>query len=569
MPNQENCFTAFTQSMSAHTLPKRFTFPFYYQPHPIALAAAEQLQEHLAKQIQWQHNFGLNGNEETAIGKMFGVLVVENNEGELGYLSAFSGKVANSNHLEKFVPPVFDMLEKDSFFLSQQKIINDIHAQIKKLTINPDINQLENQLTEKRKVAEEEITVHREHIIEQRKIRKQQRLDAEQNLSHSEISQLNIQLGLESVADKNKLKWLLHNHEQIIQPIEQKLNQLLAEINNLKHERKTLSASLQQQLFDQYQFLNSKGEEKSLAEIFENTPQKTPPAGAGECAAPKLLHYAFKHKMQPIAMAEFWWGAAPKSAVRQHLNFYAACIGKCQPILNHMLSNTPMDDNPLLTNPAAGKELEIIYQDEAMVIINKPAEFLSVPGKNITDSVYTRMKERFPTASGPLIVHRLDMSTSGLMVIALNKNAHKILQRQFINRTVKKRYIALINGLLEEKEGVISLPLIGDFYDRPRQLVCFENGRPAETKWQVIEPSKDEKLNDKQVQWTRVSLLPKTGRTHQLRVHCAHTLGLNSPIIGDDLYGTSAKRLCLHAESLNLIHPVTKETMHFSCEAEF
>ena len=323
---------------------------------------------------------------------------------------------------------------------------------------------------------------------------------------------------------------------------------------------------MQKKLFAQYRFLNIGGFERSLGELFLNTAYHTahgkPPAGSGECAAPKLLQYAFKWQLKPIALAEFWWGPAPKSEVRQHQNFYAACIGKCQPILTHMLMGMDVDENPLLKNPAEGKNIDVIYQDDDMLIINKPAEFLSVPGKNISDCVHSRIKQLYPQATGAIIVHRLDMSTSGLMVIALNKPTHKNLQKQFINRDVKKRYVALIDGLLEENTGTVTLPLRGDFDDRPRQMVCQQDGKPAQTTWQVIE-------RDEQCQTTKVYLYPKTGRTHQLRVHCAHSLGLNMPIIGDDLYGTKANRLHLHAQMLELSHPITKELMHFEVDSEF
>ena len=183
-----------------------------------------------------------------------------------------------------------------------------------------------------------------------------------------------------------------------------------------------------------------------------------------------------------------------------------------------------------------------------------------MPGKNIEDSVYLRIKQSYPTATGPLIVHRLDMSTSGLMVIALSKQAHKNLQKQFINRTVKKRYVALLDGLLTAEEGLIELPLRVDLDDRPRQLVCYQYGKSAKTKWQVLERKNNQ---------TKVYFLPITGRTHQLRVHSAHVKGLDTPIVGDDLYGKKAVRLHLHAEFLQLNHPVTREVMQFQTEAEF
>jgi tRNA pseudouridine32 synthase/23S rRNA pseudouridine746 synthase len=232
-----------------------------------------------------------------------------------------------------------------------------------------------------------------------------------------------------------------------------------------------------------------------------------------------------------------------------------------------MLEGLVIDDNPLLTNPAEGKTLNILYQDEAMAIVNKPAEFLSVPGKEIEDSVYSRIRQTFPNATGPLIVHRLDMSTSGLMVIALTKDAHKQLQKQFIQRTVTKRYVALLAGTPtamadRQATGQISLPLRGDLDDRPRQLVCHEFGKAAQTYWELSHI-------DEMARTVRVYLSPKTGRTHQLRVHCAHSEGLNTPIVGDDLYGTRANRLHLHADLLMLQHPVTREQMRFQVDPDF
>jgi len=374
------------------------------------------------------------------------------------------------------------------------------------------------------------------------------------------LDSLNIRLGQESVRDKNETKALKKHWKKREVEAQDKLSVLNNDIVALSEQRKAMSLALQGRLFDQYQFLNTAGIERSLGDIFKNTVYQVPPAGSGECAAPKLLQYAFKHGMQPLALAEFWWGQPPKSEVRQHQHFYSACQGKCQPILGHMLEGVPMDSNPLLAMSGSDQKLGIVYQDEDMVVVNKPAEFLSVPGKNIEDSVYLRMKQMFPQATGPLIVHRLDMSTSGLMVIALNKKANKRLQKQFIDRTVEKRYLAVVEGLLVEDEGWIKLPLRGDFYDRPRQIVCFEHGKPAETRWEVVS-----RENNK----TRVYLYPKTGRTHQLRVHCAHVRGLAMPMVGDDLYGVKADRLHLHAESLSLQQPTTKEPLTFRVAADF
>jgi tRNA pseudouridine32 synthase/23S rRNA pseudouridine746 synthase len=338
-----------------------------------------------------------------------------------------------------------------------------------------------------------------------------------------------------------------------IDEAKQNLAVFTSKIDQLKEQRKQKSADLQQRLFNEYSFLNKHKELKSLGEIFNGNP----PAGSGECAAPKLLHYAFQNDLKPIAMAEFWWGKSPKSEVRKHKQFYPACIGKCQPILNHMLKDIDLDENPFEINPAEGKELDIIFEDDYILAVNKPAEFLSVPGKLITDSVQTRIKAKFPNA---MIVHRLDMSTSGIILFGKDELAYKKLQQQFIKRTVKKCYVALIDGILKENNGIIDLPLRGDLDNRPFQIVCFDHGKPAKTKWEIIE-IKDNK--------TLVHFYPISGRTHQLRVHASHHLGLNCPIVGDDLYGNKANRLHLHAESITFIHPILKNEITLQVQPDF
>ena len=557
---KDDCFNAFKAPISAYSLPERFTFPFYYQPHPLCLQAASELQSHLSTQTDWIHNFGLSGDDEGAIGKMFGVLLVQNKHNEIGYLAAFSGKLAESNHLAKFVPPVFDVLDEAGFYLQGQTQINQLTAHIKTLENNPQYISLADSLNNLNKTAAAEIEKQRQLMIEKKKQRKIKRTAAEAELNANELEQFKQTLGKQSVDEKNWLKDLKTYWQQKIQQAAQQHTQLNAEILALKNQRKSQSSELQLKIFNQYQFLNRHKKSKSLFDIFASTPQKKPPAAAGECAAPKLLQYAFSHQMKPLAMAEFWWGASPKSEIRKHQHFYPACQGKCKPILSHMLDDIEMDENPFLHNPGEARSFDIIYEDDAMLVINKPAGLLSVPGKNIEDSVYTRIKNNYPNATGPLIVHRLDMATSGLLLIALTKDSHKNLQKQFTKRTIKKRYCALLDGILTEDEGLIDLPLRVDLDDRPRQLVCYEYGKAAKTQWQVIE-RKDGK--------TKVHFHPITGRTHQLRVHAAHSLGLNTPIMGDDLYGDNADRLYLHAETIEFSHPITKELLSFKVDAEF
>ncbi|EOW2076587.1 RluA family pseudouridine synthase [Vibrio mimicus] len=554
-----NCFTHFISPTRDITLPKRFTYPFCYQPHPLCEIAASELQQHLLTQTHWYHPFGLTDTDPQAHGKMFGVLVVQHASGELGYLSAFSGQLAEQNELPRFVPPVFDRFADKSFFRIDGDEIASINQQVREQEADPELVRLTATIAKYQSQAEQALEQQRVLMAEQRQNRKQQREQAEL-LSEQERAVLFATLAEESVFQKRQLQFIKQEWEQRIATEESLLNAKLAIIEQLKQERKQRSAALQKKLFTGYRFANIAGVEKNLVELFSVTKNPLPPAGSGECAAPKLLHYAFQHQLKPIALAEFWWGRSPKSEIRQHKKFYPACQSKCQPILAHMLQGMELDDNPLLSNPAADKEISIVYQDEAIVVVNKPAEFLSVPGVHVHDSVLTRLQAQFSEAEGVFALHRLDMSTSGLLVFALTRRANKHLQKQFITRAVQKRYVAMLDGTLADEQGEIELPLCGDLDDRPRQKVCWQQGKPALTHWETIAVEQGR---------TRVYLYPHTGRTHQLRVHCAHHLGLNCPIVGDDLYGIQDQRLHLHAEKLSFSHPYTKQPMTFEVAADF
>jgi tRNA pseudouridine32 synthase/23S rRNA pseudouridine746 synthase len=545
----KSLFQPFKTNISGISLPEKFTFPFYYEPHELSIIASKELQKYLETQTDFEHNFGLKENQEgLVIGKMFGVLVCQNQEGELGYLWAFSGKLAGVNHLPHFVPTIFDMLQEDGFFRKEEEVLNVINRQIEILENSDELQSKTNQLETTKNEATLDIQNQKDKI-KRLKIERDEKRISFTNLSSSEIEQLEVELSEESKKESILLKKMTKYWNFQIEKTQNQVNLVLDEINQLKEERRLKSGALQQKLFAEYSFLNQFGERKSIGEIFNNNP----PAGAGECAAPKLLHYAFEHNLKPIAMAEFWWGQSPKSEIRKHKQFYPACKSKCEPILlSHMLKGLDMETNPFQENPAEGKNIEIVFEDEVLAVINKPAEFLSVPGKIISDSVYQRVKELYPNATGPLIVHRLDMSTSGVMLIAKDEETYVKLQSQFIKRTIKKRYVALLDGILEENEGCINLPLRVDLDDRPRQLVCYEHGKPAQTKWKKIEIRNNQTL---------VYFYPITGRTHQLRVHASHELGLKTPIVGDDLYGTKAHRLHLHAESLIFDHPISKKRL--------
>lgn len=554
-------FQHFSTPINDFKLPEKFTFPFYYEPHPLCELAASEVQNYLQTQTDFEHNFGLDSSKEgMVIGKMFGVLVVKNHQDEIGYITAVSGKLAEKNIHKKFVPPVYDMLTKDSYFLQEEDVLNGINTELDALENNSEYLILLAQYKSERKKAAIDIQEKKELQKAAKKERNLRKDKAQSELSSEAYATFKDAMDKESLEGKYFFNNVNRYWGHTLNSLKEKLSVFSSRIEILKEERKVKSAALQDYLFEQYQFLNSKKEVKNLSQIFpENSDQKMP-AGSGECAAPKLLQYAFSHHLKPIAMAEFWWGQSPNKEIRKHQYFYPACQGKCKPILHHMLEGIVMDTNPMLQNPAVGKELETIFEDEDLIVVYKPAEFLSVPGIHIQDSVYTRIKQQVKNISGPIIVHRLDMSTSGLLVLAKNKKSHKALQSQFINKTIRKRYTALLDGIVNDDKGIINIPLRGDLADRPRQMVCFEHGKPAETRWEVIE-RKDGK--------TKVYFYPITGRTHQLRVHASHSLGLNIPIIGDDLYGKKSDRLYLHADTLEFSHPTTKQKMVLHKQADF
>ena len=561
MPTTTKNFFHFLDLNEPATPPARFTFPFHYTPHPLALAAVADLQNHLQAQTEWHHDFGHGEDAGVgAKGKMFGVLVVENENGELGYLAAFSGKLADSNHLPGFVPPVYDVLLAEGFYKKGEKEVNAINAQIETLESAEELAVAKEELARTQEQAKDEIAKEKATIKAAKADRKTQRTIAEQTLPETEFIELKEALARQSVGSHFALKDLVRAWDKRLETATQALQVLTNEIARLKTLRKTMSNDLQHRIFAEYRFLDANANVRDLTDIFKDTIFKTPPAGAGECAAPKLMQFAYLHNYTPVAMAEFWWGQSPRSEIRKHGHFYPACRGKCEPILGHMLGGLDVDPNPMLENPAAGKALPIIYEDDQLLVVDKPHEFLSVPGRTIEDSVWLRIKQQYPDATGPLIVHRLDMSTSGLLLLTKTKETHKLLPHQFFKRSVKKRYVALLEGDVKGDEGIIDLPLRGDIEDRPRQIVCHEHGKTSRTHWKVIERGNGQ---------TRVHLWPVTGRTHQLRVHVAHPHGLNTPIVGDDLYGQPADRLHLHAEWISFVHPHTKEEVMFETVAGF
>lgn len=343
----------------------------------------------------------------------------------------------------------------------------------------------------------------------------------------------------------------------------QKEREIMASVDH-----KEMSQALQLWLFRQYRMLNARGEEKDLVEIWQDyhsSPRirekyPLPPGGTGDCCAPKLLQYAYQHDLKPVCMAEFWWGPSPKSEVRHHGQFYPACSGKCKPVLAWMLQGLDVDPNPEVQG-LRHQEPRIVWEDEVMVVVDKPSGMLSLPGKIGDDSVATWALKRWP---GAMLVHRLDMMTSGILLVAKTSDAYYHLQKQFEERTIKKKYLAVVEGVPQQEHGIIDLPLSSDPLNRPYQMVDYAHGKRAITEYRALtrvtkEPSRC---------YTLLALWPHTGRTHQLRMHCAHEQGLGCPIVGDELYGQKADRLYLQAQAITFVHPVTGKRMHFELKED-
>ena len=560
----------FKKPVSHLALPEKFTYPFHYTPHPLCVLAAEEVKAYIASRKEWQ--------EELASGKMFGVLIVQtdngitnNEENQIGYLAAFSGNLAGKNLHPYFVPPVYDLLQPEGFFKIEEEQISAINIRIRELENSSsylDSKEKWKIETEQAKAVLNQAKAELKMAKEAREIRRQ----SSPELSEEEQASLI----RESQYQKAEYKRLEKEWKKRLEELETEVRYFDIEIERLKTERKERSAALQRKLFEQFRMLNAQGEVKDLYTIFEQTVQKVPPAGAGECALPKLLQYAYLHQLKPLAMAEFWWGDSPKNEIRHHGYYYPSCKGKCEPILQHMLQGLEVDENPLLNPVHEEEELEIVFEDEWLLIVNKPAGMLSVPGKaEDRDSVYHRLKKKYPEATGPMIVHRLDMATSGLLLVAKTKKVHQDLQAQFANRSIKKRYVAVLDGIvLSERTGRIELPLCLNPLDRLRQIVSKEYGKEAITEYKII--SESEKIIDESERsineprkYTRIVFYPLTGRTHQLRVHAAHPEGLGCPILGDELYGKKADRLYLHAEYIEFRHPIYGDIFRIQKKADF
>ncbi|MBO5830233.1 MAG: RNA pseudouridine synthase [Alistipes sp.] len=536
----------FTADISHIEPPRLFTWPFHYVPHELSCLAAKEVQRYIATRPEW--------SEEIARGKMFGVLVVEDSAGELGFLAAFSGNLDGQNVHEYFVPPIYDMLQPGDFFRRGEAEISAINRTIKEREASDEYRLAKAALESAKHDAEQELSTLKTELKE-RKVERQKRRANGENADT---------LILESQRDNAELQRLKRTMRERVELAQQHFDRLLAEVEALRAERAERSAQLQMQLFAEFRILNARGEVRDICELFAPTPQLVPPAGAGECAAPKLLQYAYLNHLRPVAMAEFWQGASPRGEVRHHGAFYPACNSKCKPILTHMLEGLNVEPNPLMQIKPT--EPRILWEDSHIVVIDKPCGMLSVRGKSGVRSVEEWAEERYADISGPMIVHRLDQSTSGILLLAKDKDTHKAMQEQFVKRTVAKRYTALLDGVISGVSGRIDLSIKLDYDNRPRQMVAAD-GKRAITDYRVVGVEEGR---------TRIEFYPLTGRTHQLRLHSAHAEGLNAPIVGDDIYGHEQRadlddghRLCLHASRLEFTHPHTNERIVIESEAEF
>ena len=624
--------------------PRQFTYPFCYDVDPLAEAASLELQRYIADADLM--------STEKGCGKMFGVLVVEyeDEEGALqrGFLAAYSGLLGGRNDWPYFVPPVFDAQQPDGHFKRTEREISAVNREIAAIEHDPEYLQSVEQHEQTKKRLQAEVDAFKAEV-DAAKVRRDARRKSGEPLSEEEQAEM--------IRESQFMKAELRRRRKAMEQADSILNtQHSTLLKSLQRKRKQMSDELQRWLFSAYRMLNAKGEERDLIDIFREYTHAMPPAGAGDCCAPKLLQYAYLHHLRPVCMAEFWWGESPASEIRHHLHYYPACRSKCLPILTHMLKGLDVAPNPLAQKRHTA-EPRVLYADEYIMVVDKPAGMLSVPGKaesvrsEFSDSANISVEEYFANLQLPTnsqftteqftigeadnsklktqnskflkAAHRLDMDTSGLLVLARTEEAYVELQRQFASRETVKRYEAVLSGVPKHivggygipavaianscshlyfygqglrqecrsllrlepfaiqfakySSGCISLPLIADINDRPRQRVDMEHGKPALTLYNIVEVRAVDAntavaYTTKKVDKGRtlVHLYPKTGRTHQLRVHCAHPLGLACPILGDPLYGTErADRMYLHAAELTFRHPVTGEPMHFLSPSGF
>ena len=493
-------------------------------------------------------------SEAFSEGKMLGVLVVLDKTSQPGFLAGFSGNVGGRSMIEGFVPPIFDLTDPDGYFKRKEVEISTLNMEIIRLEESQELSglQLEEELLAQK--MEEELRQMKAAMAERKRERDALR-------SVSDTPEMTKKLILESQRDKADFRRLRMSWERKTGEIRNSIAEIREHIDDLKHIRAGMSEELQKWIFDRYEVHNACGEKASIMDIFASQ-GLVPPGGTGECAAPKLLEHAYRHGLIPIAMGEFWYGRSPETAVRTHGHFYPSCTSKCGPLLGFMLKGlSVMSDRQPLPDPLT------VYQDNDVILICKPSGMPSVPGLDGRSSALEWLSTNYSPDIIP--VHRLDMDTSGIMIFARTEKAAEDLRRQFEEHSVRKTYIARLSAplagekgrpaLMTGDRGSVSLALSPDFDERPRQKADLINGKDSLTEYEVTAVNTDGTVD--------IRFHPVTGRTHQLRVHSAHRLGLGYPISGDMLYGgASAARLHLHALSITFRHPSTKRLLTFSCK---
>jgi tRNA pseudouridine32 synthase/23S rRNA pseudouridine746 synthase len=506
--------------------------PFAVPPAAIARRAAEELVAEL-RGGPWADLLARDG-------KMFGVLVVRAPGGSVSVLRAFSGMLGGAWEVDGFAPPVFDRAARDAFWVSGEEELRALEARIAALDADP----AHAELAALRAGFDAELSALRDvHAARKR----------ERHAARAAGGDLHA-LAQQSRADTAERRRLEQAHAAVLAPVAARVADLVAERDRLAELRAERSRHFLVRIHDTYTFPSFAGGARSLRSLFAPA---EPPGGAGDCAGPKLLVEAHRRGLVPVALAEVWVGAPPPTGDRRDGVFYPCCRGKCGPILPYILDGLDVEPAPAFATSTAAP-LPVVFEDAWMLVVEKPAGMLSVPGRHEThrDSAIVRLRREHPDAT---LVHRLDLDTSGLLLVAKDPETHATMQRAFARREVEKRYVAVVDGVVAGESGTIDLPLRVDLDDRPRQIHDPVHGKDAVTDWRVLSRGSQ----------TRVALFPRTGRTHQLRVHCAHPLGLAAPIVGDRLYGAPADRLHLHAESLRFTHPVTGATIELTSAAPF
>ena len=533
-------------------VPLKLQYPHYYLPHDIAVHAANMLKFSIPTRFP-NNSFGTQ--DDGTVGKMFGVLIVKSEKNELGYLEAFSGKIEENSAEMGFVPSIFDLQSVEGYYKKREAEITKINERVADLEQGPELLRLRQALELHDSNSVQELAdCKARHKLAKAK-RKKSRREAEL-LSESEQKVIIKRLAVESQNENFELRDLKRDQDNARNEISKQLQVFEEELEKHKSERSAMSSALQNWIFESYVFTNKLGDKTDPIQLFAKTSSKYPPSGAGDCAAPKLFQYAIDHKLTPIALAEFWYGASPSGVIRKHGKFYTACKGKCEPILDFYMQGMPVEENPLHRIARKERKLNIVYEDAFMVAVNKPFGMLSVPGKEISNSAFTKLEKEYEEL---YIIHRLDMATSGILLFAKSVRVFKAMQRLFSDRKVIKTYEAILDGSPEKNKGTIDLRLAQSFINRPMQMHS-KSGKLAITDYEVVGSNGQD---------TFIKFYPSTGKTHQLRMHASHHEGLNCPIKGDLLYGNPSDRMYLHAAKVRFLHPETKQEIVIACPSNF